>query len=287
MDADIRYRYASEKISNSVFFIPFSYLYFVRLGTIGKLASWLLLYPLLTFFYAFALHNWQFDTQFCLTYLLILLSTFSIYECGYIFNDVFAVEREEKPAIRLYPHNFDFAKKHIWQIVFCRILWALACLAILYFVQPLSVILWQLVLLIFIPLVFALYNHIRNKFSAFVYPFLVFSRYLPLLLLWADSPDFWEILLLMYSAFPLLNAIERFSMETYRFSFIKWAIPTESSKTQFRIIYYLFFAIVLSTVFFMIEKSFLLLLPFYVLLVYRVILALIVHYKTPKGYLKG
>ena len=51
-ETNIRERYTRSYISNAVFYIPFAYYYAVRLGTVPKLLSWLLLYLMPTAFYS-------------------------------------------------------------------------------------------------------------------------------------------------------------------------------------------------------------------------------------------
>ena len=94
LNQDIRSKYASKHISNVVFYIPFSYYYVVRLGTIPKWLSWALIYLFPTCYYSALTYQGDW-CAFAVNYLLILLATFSLYELGYILNDTMGICREK------------------------------------------------------------------------------------------------------------------------------------------------------------------------------------------------
>lgn len=243
--------YASEKIDNWVFYVPLAYYYQVRLGTLPKLAGWMMIYILPTAYYT-QLPAWG--------YLLMLLSLFTIYELGYILNDTEAIHREAKPSLHLYPENIKYYEAHKPAIWATRIAIGLPFLPVL--------------------LLFMFYNYVRNpKFSPLVYPLLVCSRYLPFVL----YPWNAERTMLLILSFPLINAIERFSMPKYRAPIARTIFPDENSKTYIRALYY----ILLSCTLLLAGYTWLQILPILILSVYRTALCILTLFYKPKNYLNG
>lgn len=275
-DTNIRAKYASRHIPNAVFYIPFAYYYVVRLGTPFKLLSWLLIYILPTAFYSTLTFHGPLAVFVC-NYLLTLVAAFSLYELGYIANDTIAIRREAQPAIRLYPHNFAHFGKYRVCIYLARLLYAAIALV---FIPSLAC---RIAIIAILP-VFALYNRWRNHYNVWLYPVLVFSRYLPFMLIY----DFdWLATLMLFLSFPFVNMLERFSMPRYRFPLMRALIPSEDSKTAFRVCYYAALVVILLPIAFTSAMDFRLLIPIAVLFLYRLALLVMVKYYHPKNYLNG
>ena len=283
-ETNIRPRYAQSHIPNTVFYIPFGYYYAVRLGTIPKLLSWLLIYVMPTAFYA-AIGYSGAPALFACNYLLILIATFSLYECGYIVNDTISIRHEEQPAIRLYDYNFVYFERKKYYIFGARILISLAALFALYaLTEDMIMVIRTGTALITMSILFAIYNRWRSRYNVWLYPFLVCSRYVPLMLL---SPHPWEVWLLLFLSFPLLNALERFSMPRYRWPLMKKLIPTEESKTLFRVAYYCLLSLIATSFFLLKGESLLWLTPIYILCAYRIVLTIYLRTHKPENYLNG
>ena len=272
-----------EHISNAVFYIPFGYYYVVRLGTLQKLLSWLLIYIMPTAFYSFMTYEGA-VVPFVLNYLLLLTATFSLYELGYILNDTVAIRYEEQPAIRLYPNNFEHFSRYARLIVLARFSYAILALALLYLINASLFTLPLVANILAIPVIFAIYNSWRSKYNVWLYPLLVFSRYLPFMLLYRIDG---LAILLLFLAFPLLNMLERFSMPRYRFPLMRMLIPTEESKTMFRVGYYAVLLLILTILYILAIIQYTLILPVLILFVYRIALAYWVRNHQPTNYLNG
>ena len=281
---DIREKYASEHIGNGVFYIPFAYYAVVRAGTLPKMLSWLLIYVMPTFAYGEFAANGV-TISYCINYLLLLISVFCIYETGYIHNDTFAIRKETQPALRLYDENMEHFFAH-WKLIFgLRMLYAAIALGVFLWYNHFSTeaVITVFCVLLIIP-VFLIYNAWRNPYNAFFYPILVFSRYLPFLLPYRPE---WHIVLLLFLSFPFCNMLERFSMPRHRFSVMRVFIPTEESKTLFRVVYYLVVMAGLLGCYLWREYDTLLLIPISILFFYRLFVFFIVRRKTPRNYLPG
>lgn len=248
----------------AAFYIPFGYLYCVRLRSFAKLFSWLLLYILPTAFYA-AVGYTGTPASYILHYTLVLLATFTLYELGYIFNDTLAIRRESKPSKRLNENEINWFLAHKWSIIITRVLIAALCLFALSFDCPILPV--GIAILTMCGL-FAVYNRWRNKYNVFLYIWLVFSRYLPFMMLCAHS---WRDYLLLFLSYPLLIGIERFSMPNYRWPLMKKIMPDEPSKARFRAGYYTVVLIATSAALYLTEQPLVLLIPIGILWVYRVL----------------
>jgi hypothetical protein len=282
-ETNIRPRYAQSHIPNTVFYIPFGYYYAVRLGTIPKLLSWLLIYVMPTAFYA-AIGYSGAPALFACNYLLILIATFSLYECGYIVNDTISIRHEEQPAIRLYDYNFVYFECHKALIFGTRIGYSLLALLAIYALNGCGTAPRIALSILIMALLFCIYNRWRSRYNVWLYPFLVCSRYVPFMLL---SPHPWEVWLLLFLSFPLLNALERFSMPRYRWPLMKKLIPTEESKTLFRVAYYCLLSLIATSFFLLKGESLLWLTPIYILCAYRIVLTIYLRTHKPENYLNG
>lgn len=286
---DIRDKRTRARISNVWFYIPFGYYYVVRLGTTGKLLSWMLIYLMPTLWYSMLTYQGN-PWVFAVNYMLVLIAAFSLYELGYIFNDTTAILREEQPAIRLYDYNFRHFELHKTAIVVAHVGYAIAAMVLLavvfrhYGVSDAKHIGLTCGCIVLILPLFALYNRWRSTNNVWLYPLLVCSRYMPFLLLY--NIDALAITLLLLS-FPLVNWLERFSMPKYRFPFMRRIIPTEQSKTLFRVAYYVIVVCVLLLIQQWLPFSYSYMIPVFILCLYRMLLSIIVIIYQPKNYLNG
>ena len=241
----------------ATFYIPFAYLYGVRLRSVPKLLSWLLLYILPTAFYS------HLDV---LSYTLVLFATFTLYELEYIFNDTVAVQHESQPSLRLTDTQTAYFFAHRYLIIFTRLLIAALCLALLSLLHSFTPSL--LCALAIMLILFTYYNRWRNRYNVFLYIWLVFSRYIPFMCLAAHSGiDY----ILLFVSYPLLIGLERFSMPAYRWPFMRRLIPNEEAKARFRVAYYVLALLVLVPYCYLTGLSLYALLPIGVLALYRIL----------------
>lgn len=267
-----------------LFYLPFVYLYKVRLHTPGKLLSWLLVYPALVFAYillAVGTFTWSLVGMFALQ----LIGIFSLYEFGYIHNDSVAVLNESNPTLRLSEQEQNFCTSQLYSILAVRMLLCIGCQAVLIASHPNDILWWvSASLSVLVIPIFLMYNYWRSRSNVFAYAVLVCARYIPLLLPYLNNSNlrFAELLLISY---PLLIAIERFSIRRYRYPIIRQIIRTEEDKTWFRVAYYLLVSALLTALYNIKGLPYVELTPIYILSLYRLFILVLTQIYTPKHYL--
>lgn len=271
---------------HTIFYCPFAYYYRIRLQTPAKLLSWCLIYPVVCAYFA-AVAQSAITLTGALEFMLNLLAIFSLYELGYILNDTYATRRESSPTLRLSLDQQQYVYTHIRTIVGTRLGIALVCMLTLFaghYTEPL----WILTLLCICAIlpIFLVYNAWRSHYNAWLYPILVCSRYIPLLLPYLCHENA-RLMLLLILTFPVVNGLERFSMPRYRYPLMRHLIPNEPAKTTFRATYYILLAIVLSAIYAYNALPLIELLPIYVMTLYRIALLVLTRHHTPQRYLQG
>ena len=260
--------------SMRLFYIPFAYLFRVRMRSVGKFVSWcfLLLVPTLTYFFLSLPIETPLWTAI-LSYLLLFCSIVPYYELGYMYNDTYTTRQEEKPSLRLTNAQTAYFYQHIRSIYILRLLWTFALLATLgtinhWQTNSILTIAWVLLLL---P-VFQVYNHIRGLKAVLFYPVLVCWRYIPFLLYGYSSANWWALLLLLLFAYPVEISIERFSMPRHRYPWIRRLIPDEPSKAKFRCSYYVVCTILATILIYDNSLPYIALIPYIVFTIYRIVI---------------
>ena len=254
-----------------IFYIPFAYLYHVRLRKVDKLLSWigLLLLPTLSYF-VFSLPDTYSTGVQIGSYILLWLMIVPYYELGYMYNDTYTTQHESAPSLRLNTVLTDYFYRHVGKIYLTRLVYVLCLLLAFEWLNSWSA---QAVLAggwtaLLLP-VFQVYNHIRGLKAVCLYPILVSWRYVPFLLYHYGSQHWWTLLAFLLLTYPIEISIERFSMPKHRYKGIRWLIPDEAAKQSFRVWYYAICIVVLSVICPLLTIPHTALLPFYALYLYR------------------
>ena len=221
------------------YFIPFFYLINSRLKTKLELISWQIIFfiPVLIITYY---HLDIRSNVFIHLFLLSQLIFYSIYEIGYIENDVVTVKNEKDPTIRLNKENTKYIEKNYSKIINSRYLVFLLSSILLLWIDlwieyVLNIELFLFCVLI-TRLIFYVHNKIRNRFTIITFFLLSISKFSFPLILFVNLEKINYALFLALLVFPILRTIEIFFLRRFKFKFIG-KIITDIDK--FRIIYYL------------------------------------------------
>lgn len=201
------------------YFLPFTYYKLSRLNSITDLLSWFIIYPL--FLYLFYANFSDFQVNSMLAFFLSFVAFFSIYEVGYLENDIITTETENSPTDRLGTSKGFFKKKY-YKLIFSRYFISILLVATIHICDFFSVnsLLFLILYFFVVRFFFFLHNKIRNKLNIVTYFSLAISRYaLPVVLLYFDGIGGFEFLLVVTALFPLLRTIEHSSKPKYGMPF--------------------------------------------------------------------
>lgn len=234
------------------FFLPFVYLLHTRLKTKFELISWQIIFfvpqLVITYYYLDIRSN-----IFIHLFLISQLIFYSIYETGYIQNDIVTTKKEKNPTIRLNKKNFIFVGKNYFKLTNFRYFIALFFLSILYWLDTFTAYRLNLLnfflILILTKIIFYLHNSIRNRFTIVTYFLLAILKYSFPIILFINFDKLIYPLIITIMIFPILRVIEVITLNRYKFKSFKKLI---GNIDKFRISYYFFcfFGILIIKLFF-------------------------------------
>jgi hypothetical protein len=232
----------SNKIANWVFFIPFTYIYVVRLGTIAKFLSILIIYGVPTF-YLFILHTGVHSSSL-LTYFISFLLIHGLYETGYLQNDTETIKNETKPALRLYEYNYDYYEKHKHFIYGIRISWCLILSFAIFLLNGFTIYSYSFLTSTWaIILIYQIYNRVRSNWTLFWLFFLIMLRCFSYVFLFINIVHIPHIIALFLS-YPLLKYIEMATRPRHNIKFLLKIFPNKQSLPINRLYYGLLMLVV-------------------------------------------
>jgi hypothetical protein len=221
------------------FYIPFVYLIHSRLKTKFQLISWQIIFiiPQLLITYHFLEIRSNIFIHF---FLISQIIFFSIYEIGYIENDIVTTRKEKNPTIRLNRINTKYVIKNYSRLIFIRYYIVLCLVFLLFFLDKISS--YDLNLYTFVGsllltrLIFSLHNHIRNRFNILTFFLLSFLKYSFPIVLFIQFDNMTSPLLLSLMIFPILRTIELLTLKRFNFKNLSKLI---GNIDIFRIVYYI------------------------------------------------
>lgn len=223
-----------------LYYLTFFYLISSRLKTKYELISWQVIF----FIPQILISYYYLDVRSDLFIHLFLISQvifYSLYETGYIENDIITTKKEKNPTIRLNKKENKFIIKNYWKLINLRFLVTLIFLIVLFWLDSFSAYRLNLInfiiLLILTKIIFYIHNSIRNKLTIFTFFLLSILKYTFPLVLFINDKEIFFPLLLTFIAFPLLRTIEVASLKRYNLKKLS-IIATNIDK--FRILYYSF-----------------------------------------------
>lgn len=255
-------------MNNICKFFPVSYTVYSRIRGIKELMSWIYLFPaycmILTLVYGS-------DNNF-LFFPIIFIAIISLYEIGYLFNDVKSIKNESNPTKRINdPWIFNNFKK----LVIARLCYIIFFSCVLYFYIDELIFSRYILFLSLLGFAFYIHNKIRGRTNVFTFCILSFLKYAATLVLIKD----FEVFYLTFLAFPLLRTIEYCAIKGY----CKKIESIAFSLHEFRVFYYFIFSflLVLFLIFDAIDFSYIFI-PFY-FLIYRLLVLMYTRKDSKKN----
>lgn len=220
------------------FIIPFVYLFNSRLHLRVERISWVFINPIVLFLATWLLSNLPLG-EHILLFLLAFLVWQSLYEIGYIYNDVFTTKNEVDPTLRLGERGASFIERRFALIVtFRSAISALAFLGIVWLDQYKNLnlhVLWFLGVLGLSCIAFVAHNSIRNRLNIITFGVLSATKYSALPLLMVAEGQEVVGLLVSLTMFPLVRTLEHATKKKY---LVGWLKKIVGVFPLFRIKYY-------------------------------------------------
>ena len=220
------------------FYLPFVYLISSRLKSKFELISWQIIFiiPQLLITYHFLDIRSNIFIHFFLVSQLIF---YSLYETGYIENDVVTTQKEKNPTVRFNKKNIRYITKKYSGLIYTRYYLAFLFLSLLFWMDTFTSYSLNLLLfsgvLILTKIIFKIHNLIRNRFTIITFFLLSILKYAFPIILFINPDKMIDPILLVLLIFPILRTIEVITLKRYNFKSISKLI---GNVDKFRIFYY-------------------------------------------------
>ena len=201
------------------YLVPGGYFFASRAKNIEKKIAFLIVYilPILYLCAYFGRTNNYFAINFLLAYFCVM----SLYEIGYIFNDVITTKHEEYPNIRLsvsqHQKITDNYKKLCWR----KLIIACICLALVYFFEAPYFFQFFFALIIMM-IFFFIHNKIRSRLNIITYFFLCNFKYITFLSLFISMKDIVMPISIVNFCFVIIRTFEHSQKLKYNLRIDEW-----------------------------------------------------------------
>jgi hypothetical protein len=168
------------------FSLPFLYYFLTRINTLPKKISWFLVHvvPIIFLCYSFTAINLFYLVP---VYFLSLLGMTSIYEIGYLENDVKTTKKEINPTKRLDENIEMYIEKNYNVVLFSKYVFTLIIVIIFWLVNNVTLLelypLQFLVCLIILRIIYLFHNNLRGKVNIVTFLGLIIFKHYSIILL--------------------------------------------------------------------------------------------------------
>jgi len=216
------------------FVLPGYYLFYSRLLRKSERISWLVVFP-----FAVLLANMLAapDDSGLISgiFFLSFLAWLAVYELGYMENDVFTIDRETDPTLRISSEDIAWIKSNFYAIVGMRLVLFLTLTSLLwYFFDGQFSLVFYFATIGLTRLAFYFHNRLRSRWNILTYFLLSSGKYLFLALILFQL-NFPLLLLALVFAFPLPRTLEHACKVKYGLKPVKLLI---GEFDLFRVRYY-------------------------------------------------
>lgn len=254
------------------FILPMFYLFESRLKSRIERISWFIIYVIPVFLLAYVSSSIG-TLIFIILFTMAILSFFSLYEVGYIENDIKTTLHEKKPTIRIIRSKQVFLENNYYVIQFFKVLVTLILLfSIKLFSDNLGIkIYWIqfIICLFFMRVSFFAHNKTRSRLNVLTFMCLSMSKYFSVILLFIAFKDSLLLLVATFLMFPFLRTLEHSTKPKYRLSIL---IAFLGDHDVFRVKYYFMMLLLSLSLFYVLKNnvSILLLALMFYFFIYRV-----------------
>lgn len=216
-----------KKTEKKKFYIPLLYTLKTRyIGILGFISFLITsVFPSILYFYIFIKDENinQSGISFLCSYLIVN----SIYEIGYIINDVYSSRKEKSPTLRLSKQELEFGEKNILRIINIRLLFIILHYSILICLNNVKSVLYIFCLLLMS--IYLVHNNINSRYRFLSNSLLVTFRFLVPFLIFPIQMNLISFISL-FITLPLLKTATYFFKKNCDYS--------EKFLNNFQLIYY-------------------------------------------------
>jgi len=223
---------------------PMGYLIYSRLKTKHSRVSWILIYLVPLYLLGLYLGSYNSVSLYTVMFILTFLSFYTLYDIGYLYNDIFTTKKERYPNLRVEKDDYTIFKKCYKKIVFLKIAIFSLLIVVVWlcsFLYHQEVYILDYLSLIFgVSIAFFAHNTIRSRYNILTFFILSSLKYIAPLSIFLEWDIFLNLWVVSVAVFPLLRVIEHSTKDKYQLKRWKKLI---GSHDRFRVFYYLFIVV--------------------------------------------
>jgi len=200
------------------YYIPFYYLVLSRLKSKIDRVSWIIIFIIPPFLLGLFFSEMDF-LKYTLTFTLATLVFYSLYEIGYLENDIQTTKKEINPTLRISKYEYDYLDKNYSKIIKIKYITVFILVTLLtLIVEDIKRVELFIAVLIISRLFFYLHNFFRSRVNILTFFILAVTKYTMILFLVVPSDKLALSIVMAIIIFPLLRTIEHASRNKYHFT---------------------------------------------------------------------
>lgn len=209
-------------------YIPFGYGFYTRVKTLAYRMSFFIITILPSFYITLFMGN-GLSWGGVVKYLIAFLSMYSMYEIGYIYNDVYTTKAEQNPTVRLGIQAFEYVQNNYLKLICSRVIVISICT--IYLVnQNVNASAWIGYMTV-LYIGYAIHNSTRSKINAFSMFIIVAMKYVIPSFISVPQEHYLDYVILIIVMMPLPRMIEYGSKSSCKLFGVK-------NYPKFRVYYY-------------------------------------------------
>ena len=193
------------------YYIPLIYTYKTRYNSILRFLSFLF-FTCLPSFYIVIINN-EINIQLIISYIVTFIAMYSLYECGYLFNDIVTINFEKNPTLRIEQKYIKIIPKHLENMLTVRLaIVVLGCFWLYQFTINIKEFCITLLLLF---ITYSLHNFYRDRTNIVTMFLLVFLKNFLLVIPFISADEFLEVALIIIITIVAIRTYEFATKERF------------------------------------------------------------------------
>lgn len=193
------------------YYIPLIYTYKTRYNSILRFLSFLF-FTCLPSFYIVIINN-EINIQLIISYIVTFIAMYSLYECGYLFNDIVTINFEKNPTLRIEQKYIKIIPKHLENMLTVRLaIVVLGCFWLYQFTINIKEFCITLLLLF---ITYSLHNFYRDRTNIVTMFLLVFLKNFLLVIPFIPTHEFLEAGLIIIITIAAIRTYEFATKERF------------------------------------------------------------------------